>query len=98
MITLCHFFSLGDTLCSDCLLCHIISCKRVCVPFSASIIISVYSPGPATSCFDDLPSEYSFVGHETIPLVSEPSHNTLLVEGVACRKGPLKCGSLNAIH
>ena len=82
LITLCHFFSLGDTLCSDCLLCHIISCKRVRVPFSASIIVSVYSPSPAASCVGDLPSEYSFVGHETIPLVSVPSHTTLLVAGI----------------
>lgn len=82
MITLCHFFSLGDTLCSDCLLGHIISFKRVRVPFPASIIISVYSPSPAASCIGDLPSEYSFVGHETVPLVSDPSHNTLLAGGV----------------
>ena len=82
LITLCYFFSLGDTLCSDCLLCHIISCKRVRVPFSASIIVSVYSPSPGASCLGDLPSEYSFVGHETIPLVSVPSHNILLVAGI----------------
>ena len=75
------FFSLGDTLCSDYLLCHIISCKRVRVPFSASIIVSVYSPSTTASCVGDLPSEYSFVGHETIPLVSDRSHNNLLGEG-----------------
>ena len=81
MISLCLFFSLGDTLCSDYLLCHIISCKRVRVLFSASIIVSVYSPSTTASCVGDLPSEYSFVGHETIPLVSDRSHNNLLGEG-----------------
>ena len=69
-IQLCCLSS-GTSLCADCIHFHIISCECVRVPFSATIIVSVYLPRPATTCASYLPSEYGFLGHKTIPLVRD---------------------------